>query len=97
MKKYVKSFRGFINEGELPSWSKPNGNYKNRNWLSPNYKKYENIAQSMTRFVVGDKIVEIESGISGNITSMGDGMGTVTWVCDGGIKHDSYPQNLIKQ
>ena len=50
----------------------------------------------MTRFTVGDRIVEVETGLQGIITSMGDGLNTITWKCDSGDRHDSYAQELDK-
>jgi hypothetical protein len=94
--KKIKNFDEFINEGVMPDWAKPNGNYQNRGWLQPNYSKFQDVRQSMTRFTVGDKVVEVESGLTGTITSMGDGLNTITWKCGSGDRHDSYPQELNK-
>ena len=94
--KKLKTFDEYINEGMLPEWAKPNGDYSNRGWLSPNFESHMDARQSMTRFTVGDRIVEVETGVEGTISSMGDGLNTITWKCDAGMRHDSFAQELDK-
>jgi hypothetical protein len=94
--KKIKSFDEFINEGVLPEWARPNGDYSDRKWLSPNFEQHMDPRQSMTRFTVGDRVVEVETGVEGIITSMGDGMNTITWKNDAGERVDSYAQELDK-
>lgn len=91
--KKLKSFDEFMNEGVMPEWAKPTSDLtapvrKN------NFKDHQDPKQSMTRFTVGDRVVEVASGLEGTITSMGDGMNTITWKCDAGNRKDSYAQEL---
>jgi len=38
------------------SWMRPSGDYKNRNWLVPNYEMFQSERQSMTRFQIGEAV-----------------------------------------
>ena len=93
--KKLKSFDEFMNEGVMPEWAKPTSDLTSA-VRKDNFQEHQDPKQSMTRFTVGDRIVEVESGLEGVITSMGDGMNTITWKCDAGMRHDSYPQELEK-
>jgi hypothetical protein len=95
MSKKIKSFDEFMNEGSMPDWATPTSDLT-AIVRKHNYDGYQDERQSMTRFTVGDKIVEVASGLEGTITSMGDGANTITWKCGSGDRHDSYPQDLDK-
>jgi len=91
----LKSFDEFMNEGVMPDWARPTSDLT-AIVRKDNFQGFQDERQSMTRFTVGDRITEIESGLEGIITSMGDGMNTITWKSDSGDRHDSYPQELDK-
>jgi len=93
MSKTIKSFDEFMNEGVMPEWAKPTSDLTS-GVRKDNYQEHQDPSQSMTRFNIGDKIVEVETGVSGTITSMGDGLDTITWKCESGQRHDSYPKQL---
>lgn len=58
-------------------WMRPSGDYKNRNWLVPNYEIYQNERQSMARFQIGDRVRCIDPametyGCTGKIVAFED-------------------------
>ena len=93
--KKLKSYDEYINEGSLPKWAQPTSDLT-AIVRKDNFQGFQDERQSMTRFTVGDRIVEVETGLQGIITSMGDGMNTITWKCESGDRHDSYAQELDK-
>ena len=93
--KKLKKFDEWMNEGVLPDWVRPTSDLT-ANVRGHNLLDHQDTRQSMTRFTEGDKIVELSTGVEGKISSMGDGMNTITWYCDGGMSHDSYAQDLDK-
>ena len=96
MSKKLKSFDEFMNEGVLPEWARPTSDLTTA-VRKNNFQDHQDPRQSKTRFTVGDKVTEVATGMTGVITSMGDGMNTITWKCDeSGERHDSYAQDLDK-
>jgi len=91
----MKSFDEFMNEGVMPEWARPTSDLTTA-VRKDNYQEHQDPKQSMTRFTVGDRVVEVETGMQGVITSMGDGMNTITWTNVLGQRCDSYPQALDK-
>jgi hypothetical protein len=66
------------------SWMRPSGDYKNRNWLVPNYEMYQNQRQSNARFQIGQEIRCVSPGkdcygMSGKIVAFEDN--TIRWEC----------------
>jgi len=94
-KQKILSYEEYVKENVLPDWSKPTSdlNYIVR---KKNFQKYQDKNQSMIRFNIGDTVIEIKTGIKGIITSMGDGMNTITWKTLSGERRDSKPEELQK-
>ena len=64
------------------SWMRPNGNYKNRNWLVPNYELFQNEKQSNAQFQIGQTVRCIDPmqesfGMTGKIVAFEDN--TIRW------------------
>jgi hypothetical protein len=91
--KKLKSYDEYINEGSLPEWAQPTSDLTS-GVRKDNYQDHQDPSQSMTRFTPGDRVIEVETGIEGEISSLGDGMNTITWYCDTGMRHDSKAQQL---
>ena len=49
-----------IEDDGTDGWMRPSGNYRNRNWLLPNYTQYMNLHQSNARFQIGERVVCID-------------------------------------
>lgn len=85
----LKNYDQFISEGILPEWTK-SPEVNNRE----NFGKYRDEEQSMARFVPGDRVRSKYTPVFGKVTSLGDGMNTVTVVDDFGHRHDFKPEDL---
>ena len=88
----LKSYNEFIAEGLLPDWAKPTSSLKDET----NLLKYRDGKQSMTRFSVGDVVENVHTGIIGEISSMGDGMNTLTIYDEAGARYDYKAEDLEK-
>ena len=67
------------------SWMRPSGDYKNRNWLVPNYEMFQNERQSNARFQIGQEVRCVNPGkecygMSGKIVAFEDN--TIRWECN---------------
>ena len=90
----IKGYDDWLNEGDMPEWAQPNNSFANGKSMGPNFPEYTEEGQSMIGFVPGDRVTEINTNISGNIISLGDGCNTIKWRCDIGKIRDTQPQGL---
>lgn len=96
--KKIKTFDQFLTEGELPSWAQPEGSSGNMNFLVPNYSKYRNSKQAMSRFSVGDTVICTKDGahcmgMTGEIVSM-EGGRMITFRIPNGQTFEVEPEYL---
>jgi len=86
-------------------WMRPSGDYKNRNWLVPNYEIYMDERQSMARFQIGDEVRCIDPmvetyGQVGRVISFEDRAirwelrGSKTGIGQGAKQYRCLPQHL---